>query len=54
VVRSLSDVTDLPARRWELPALPVLKWAENPLGFRSNRRIMDGDASDDRDDQLDS
>ena len=25
VVRSLSDVTDLPARRWELP---MLRWME--------------------------
>jgi hypothetical protein len=44
VVRSLSDVTDLPARRWELP---VLRWVENPLGIRSNRRVLDGNDSDD-------
>ncbi len=29
VVRSLSDVTDLPARRWELP---VLRWVESTRG----------------------
>ena len=44
VVRSLADVTDLPARRWELP---VLRWVENPLGLRSNRRVLDGEGSDD-------
>jgi hypothetical protein len=44
VVRSLTDVTDLPARRWELP---VLRWVENPLGLRSNRRVLDNEASDD-------
>ena len=44
VVRSLTDVTDLPARRWELP---VLRWVENPLGLRSNRRVLDSEASDD-------
>jgi hypothetical protein len=43
VVRSLSDVTDLPARRWDLP---VLRWVENPLGTRSNRRVTDSDESD--------
>jgi hypothetical protein len=42
VVRSLSDVTDLPARRWELP---VLRWVDNT---RANRRVIDGD------DELDS
>ncbi len=43
VVRSLSDVTDLPARRWELPQfpqLPVLRWVDSTLG---NRRIVDSD-----------
>jgi hypothetical protein len=40
VVRSLSDVTDLPARRWELP---VLRWVENPLGNRNSRRVVDSD-----------
>jgi hypothetical protein len=42
VVRSLSDVTDLPARRWELPGL---RWVDNT---RANRRVIDGD------DELDS
>ncbi|CAM4329561.1 hypothetical protein MB901379_02006 [Mycobacterium basiliense] len=40
VVRSLGDVTDLPARRWELPQLPVLRWVDSTLG---SRRIVDGD-----------
>jgi hypothetical protein len=40
VVRSLTDVTDLPARRWELP---VLRWGENRLSNRSNRGIVDSD-----------
>jgi transcription antitermination protein NusB len=40
VVRSLTDVTDLPARRRELP---VLRWIENPLGLRSNRRVVESD-----------
>ena len=44
VVRSLTDVTDLPARRWELP---VLRWVENPLGLRGNRRVLDSEGSDD-------
>ena len=30
VVRSLSDVTELPARRWEPPALPKLKRLDDP------------------------
>jgi hypothetical protein len=42
VVRSLSDVTDLPARRWELP---VLRWVDNS---RANRRVIDGDDELDR------
>ena len=43
VVRSLSDVTDLPARRWELPAL---RWME---GSRADRRVLDdGDEEPDR------
>lgn len=43
VVRSLSDVTDLPGRRWELPQLPMLKWVENSLGNRGNKQIIDSD-----------
>jgi hypothetical protein len=39
VVRSLTDVTELPARRWELP-LP--RWT-NP---RANRRIVDTEDAD--------
>ena len=42
VVRSLSDVTDLPARRWELP---VLRWVDNT---RANRRVVDSDNDLDR------
>jgi hypothetical protein len=37
VVRSLGDVTDLPARRWELP---MLRWVDNT---RANRRVVDSD-----------
>ena len=37
VVRSLSDVTDLPARRWELP---VLRWVESTRG---KGRVVDAD-----------
>ena len=37
VVRSLSDVTDLPARRWEFP---VLRWVENTRG---RGRVVDAD-----------
>ena len=44
VVRSLTDVTDLPACRRELP---VLRWVENPLGLRGNRRVLDSEGSDD-------
>jgi hypothetical protein len=40
VVRSLGDVTDLPARRWELP---MLWWADTT---RPNRRVVDSDGSD--------
>lgn len=40
VVRSLSDVTELPARRWELP---VLRWVD---GTRGGRRVLDGDDGD--------
>lgn len=43
VVRSLTDVTELPARRWDLP---VLRWVD---GTRGNRRILDGDANDETD-----
>jgi hypothetical protein len=41
VVRSLSDVTELPARSRELP---VLRWME---GNRANRRVGDGDLDGD-------
>jgi hypothetical protein len=37
VVRSLSDVTDLPARRWDLP---VRRWTEVTRG---SRRVADSD-----------
>jgi hypothetical protein len=37
VVRSLSDVTDLPGRRWDLRAL---RWTD---GTRATRRVLDGD-----------
>jgi hypothetical protein len=37
VVRSLSDVTELPARRWELP---VLRWVDSTRG---NRRVVESD-----------
>jgi hypothetical protein len=37
VVRSLSDVTELPARRWDLP---VLRWVDSS---RASRRIVDSD-----------
>ena len=40
VVRSLSDVTDLPARRWDLS---VLRWVDSG---RANRRVLDGDEPD--------
>ncbi|MGO9384723.1 MAG: antitermination protein NusB [Mycobacterium sp.] len=45
VVRSLSDVTDLPARRWELP---VLRWMD---GTRANRRVLDSDDGEDEPDR---
>jgi hypothetical protein len=45
VVRSLSDVTDLPARRWELP---VLRWMD---GTRADRRVLDGDDGEDEPDR---
>ncbi len=41
VVRSLSDVTELPARRWELP---MLRWTD---GARARRRVIDGDVESD-------
>ena len=41
VVRSLADVTELPARRWELP---VLRWVEST---REKGRIADVDEQDD-------
>ncbi|OBH03122.1 antitermination protein NusB [Mycobacterium sp. E2699] len=37
VVRSLTDVTELPARSWELP---VLRWMD---ATRPNRRTLNGD-----------
>jgi hypothetical protein len=43
VVRSLSDVTELPARRWDLP---VLRWVDSTRG---NRRVVDGDVDGDDD-----
>jgi hypothetical protein len=43
VVRSLGDVTDLPARSRELP---VLRWME---GNRANRRIIDAEGEDELD-----
>jgi hypothetical protein len=46
VVRSLGDVTDLPARRWELP---VLRWVEGTRGSGRGR----APASDDADDEVD-
>lgn len=41
VVRALSDVTDLPARRRELP---MLRWADSTRG---NRPLIDGDVESD-------
>lgn len=50
VVRSLSDVTELPARRWDLP---VLRWVD---GTRPGRRVIDVDEddADEDDDELNS
>ena len=45
VVRSLSDVTDLPARRWELPGL---RWMD---GTQANRRVLDSDGGEDERDR---
>ena len=45
VVRSLSDVTDLPARRWELP---VLRWMD---ATRADRRVLDGDDGEEEPDR---
>jgi hypothetical protein len=42
VVRSLSDVTELPARRWDLP---MLRWVD---GTRGNRRVVESDDEADR------
>jgi hypothetical protein len=42
VVRSLGDVTDLPARRWDLP---VLRWTDST---RANRRVVDSEDDLDR------
>ncbi|BBZ44694.1 antitermination protein NusB [Mycobacterium parmense] len=36
VVRSLGDVTELPARRRDFPQLPVLRWLESSRGPRGN------------------
>ncbi len=44
VVRSLTDVTELPARGWDLP---VLRWVDNPFGNRSNRRELESDVDED-------
>jgi hypothetical protein len=41
VVRSLTDVTELPARSLDLP---VLRWMD---GNRANRRIVDGEEGED-------
>lgn len=41
VVRALSDVTDLPARRRELP---MLRWTDSGRG---NRRFIDGEVESD-------
>ena len=41
VVRTLTDVTDLPARRRDLP---VLRWVD---GTRVNRRVLNADGSED-------
>ena len=43
VVRSLGDVTDLPARRWELPGM---RWVD---AARANRRLVDGDVDGEKD-----
>lgn len=43
VVRSLTDVTDLPVRRWELPGL---RWVE---GARGSRRAVDEQGDEGRD-----
>jgi hypothetical protein len=48
VVRSLGDVTELPARRWEFPQLPLLRWVENPLGIRGQQQIVDSEDEQDR------
>jgi hypothetical protein len=42
VVRSLGDVTDLPARRWDLP---VLRWMDST---RANRRVVESEDDVDR------
>ena len=41
VVRSLTDVTELPARRWELP---MPRWSD---GTRGRRRVIEGDVEGD-------
>ncbi len=51
VVRSLTDVTDLPARGWDLP---VLRWVENPFGSRSNRRELESGLDEEDEDELES
>ena len=45
VVRSLTDVTDLPARGWDLP---VLRWMD---GTRANRRVLDSEGGADEPDR---
>ena len=46
VVRSLTDVTELPARRWEFPQLPVLRWLDGACGPR--RDIVSDDQQKNR------
>ena len=43
VVRSLSDVTELPARRWELPQRSVLRWLDGGRGGRRGPEASMGD-----------
>jgi hypothetical protein len=48
VVRSLSDVTELPSRGLELP---MMRWLENPWGIRRTPRIIESDETDDEPDR---
>jgi hypothetical protein len=41
VVKSLTDVTEVPVRRWELP---MPRWAD---GARGRRRVIDGEVESD-------